>query len=298
MSRDEDAEIQKNYQHSHCIVPQSAERQQTLSGFYEMQDNVEQPLLSVNPFHTTNGTHGMLNTILQEMSSENSRSNETKVTDASVLSERNPYQVPSFSPDGNSTSYVRYDVQLNADIGDGNRNASVPTGNHDLVSNDRDKALYTTFEPVTLDCIRGAGCCKHEPNVSASSMREDFNQQSTCYSVSVSNGKANCTAFDSRDPAFQLRTSPADVDKVRCILRNIVRDWAPEGAIERNQCYQPVLDELQRHFPNRSRDKPPSCLVPGAGLARLALEISLLGFVSQGNEFSYYMMICSSFILN
>ena len=77
--------------------------------------------------------------------------------------------------------------------------------------------------------------------------------------------------------------------------------------------------------------RPPSCLVPGAGLGRLALEISSLGteikfsiknwakvlwelliyflmfvfffwpwtgFASQGNEFSYYMLICSSFILN
>ncbi|KAL6865249.1 hypothetical protein ACP4OV_016400 [Aristida adscensionis] len=43
---------------------------------------------------------------------------------------------------------------------------------------------------------------------------------------------------------------------------------------------------------------PPSCLVPGAGLGRLALEISTLGFLSQGNELSYYMLILSSFILN
>ncbi|GJY96469.1 S-adenosyl-L-methionine-dependent methyltransferases superfamily protein [Tanacetum coccineum] len=89
-----------------------------------------------------------------------------------------------------------------------------------------------------------------------------------------------------------------DVDKVRCVIRNIARDWAAEGQKERDQCYKPILEELKRHFPNRSEDSPPSCLVPGAGLGRLALEISCLGFKSQGNEFSYYMMICSSFILN
>lgn len=89
-----------------------------------------------------------------------------------------------------------------------------------------------------------------------------------------------------------------DVDKVRCVIRNIVRDWAAEGQKERDQCYKPILEELKRHFPIRSEDSPPSCLVPGAGLGRLALEISCLGFKSQGNEFSYYMMICSSFILN
>ncbi|XP_047334360.1 carnosine N-methyltransferase-like isoform X2 [Impatiens glandulifera] len=100
------------------------------------------------------------------------------------------------------------------------------------------------------------------------------------------------------DPSLQSHVPMVDVDKVRCIIRNIVRDWAPEGKIERDQCYKPILEELESQFPNRSAGSPPSCLVPGAGLGRLALEISCLGFVCQGNEFSYYMMICSSYILN
>ncbi|XP_042015465.1 carnosine N-methyltransferase-like isoform X2 [Salvia splendens] len=100
------------------------------------------------------------------------------------------------------------------------------------------------------------------------------------------------------DPSLQFHVPLADVDKVRCIIRNIVRDWAAEGQKERDECYRPILQELDRLFPDRSSDSPPACLVPGAGLGRLALEISCLGFISQGNEFSYYMMICSSFILN
>ncbi|KAG6744592.1 hypothetical protein POTOM_051228 [Populus tomentosa] len=71
-----------------------------------------------------------------------------------------------------------------------------------------------------------------------------------------------------------------------------------QGQKERDQCYKPILEELNSLFPSRCNKRPPTCLVPGAGLGRLALEISCLGFVSQGNEFSYYMMICSSFILN
>ncbi|KAF9606631.1 hypothetical protein IFM89_027290 [Coptis chinensis] len=63
---------------------------------------------------------------------------------------------------------------------------------------------------------------------------------------------------------------------VRCIIRNIVRDWASEGGKERDQCYTPILEELDRLFPNRSKDSPPCCLVPGAGLGRLTLEISCL----------------------
>ncbi|KAI0497602.1 hypothetical protein KFK09_020834 [Dendrobium nobile] len=110
----------------------------------------------------------------------------------------------------------------------------------------------------------------------------------------------NITSVPNNWMETSLRSSVplVDVDKVRCIIRNIVRDWAMEGQKERDQCYKPILEELNRLFPVRCKERPPSCLVPGAGLGRLALEISCLGFVSQGNEFSYYMMICSSFILN
>ncbi|KAF3441352.1 hypothetical protein FNV43_RR15266 [Rhamnella rubrinervis] len=111
-----------------------------------------------------------------------------------------------------------------------------------------------------------------------------------------SNG--NVSNHEWLDPSHQLHVPLIDVDKVRCIIRNIVRDWAVEGQKERDQSYKPILEELDALFPNRSEESPPACLVPGAGLGRLALEISSLGFISQGNEFSYYMMICSSFILN
>jgi len=39
-------------------------------------------------------------------------------------------------------------------------------------------------------------------------------------------------------------------------------------------------------------------LTPGAGLGRLSWEIAHLGFNSQGNEFSYFMLLASQFILN
>ncbi|XP_021907404.1 carnosine N-methyltransferase-like isoform X2 [Carica papaya] len=116
--------------------------------------------------------------------------------------------------------------------------------------------------------------------------------------ASDANGNVSSTSGDWLDPSMQLNVPLVDVDKVRCIIRNIVRDWAAEGQKERDQCYKPILEELDSLFPNRDGKSPPACLVPGAGLGRLALEISCLGFISQGNEFSYYMMICSSFILN
>ncbi|XP_015888654.2 uncharacterized protein LOC107423585 isoform X1 [Ziziphus jujuba] len=124
---------------------------------------------------------------------------------------------------------------------------------------------------------------------------EEINNCHGNYAID-SNGNVSTHAW--LDPSHQLHVPLVDVDKVRCIIRNIVRDWAAEGQKERDQCYKPILKELDALFPNRCEKSPPACLVPGAGLGRLALEISSLGFISQGNEFSYYMMICSSFILN
>ncbi|KAL1221216.1 hypothetical protein V5N11_011018 [Cardamine amara subsp. amara] len=106
------------------------------------------------------------------------------------------------------------------------------------------------------------------------------------------------SSHDWLDSSLQTHVPLVDVDKVRWVIRNIVRDWAAEGQIERDQCYKPILEELDSLFPDRQKESPPTCLVPGAGLGRLALEISCLGFISQGNEYSYYMIICSSFILN
>uniref|UniRef100_A0A7S0UUK8 carnosine N-methyltransferase n=1 Tax=Polytomella parva TaxID=51329 RepID=A0A7S0UUK8_9CHLO len=39
-------------------------------------------------------------------------------------------------------------------------------------------------------------------------------------------------------------------------------------------------------------------LVPGCGLARLCVELAAMNFQAQGNEFSYFMLLGSSFILN
>jgi len=95
------------------------------------------------------------------------------------------------------------------------------------------------------------------------------------------------------------RTHPGDVDKVRYVLKNLVRDWTAEGALERSQSHAPLLRELERLVPaSHDSDTAPYVLVPGAGLARLCVEVAARGYCCQGNEFSYYMLLCSSFILN
>lgn len=66
-----------------------------------------------------------------------------------------------------------------------------------------------------------------------------------------------------------------DLGRVRETLKHFVRDWSFEGAPERGTIFGPILDAL--------RLVPPECradmrvLVPGAGLGRLAWEISQLG---------------------
>ncbi|KAF6166166.1 hypothetical protein GIB67_023876 [Kingdonia uniflora] len=158
--------------------------------------------------------------------------------------------------------------------------------------------------PMCSESVRETGSIGLEYNKeldrASASNAKGVSTEATICSVSDADADENVSSPPRiwLDPSFQLEVPPSDVDKVRCIIRNIVRDWTQEGSRERDQCYKPILEELDRLFPSRCKDRPPCCLVPGAGLGRLALEISCLGFISQGNEFSYYMMICSSFILN
>ena len=92
-----------------------------------------------------------------------------------------------------------------------------------------------------------------------------------------------------------------DIIKMRSTLRLFIRDWAVEGAEERNSTYKPILNDLQLFFKNRPKkdfEDGINVLVPGAGLGRLMYEIAKLGFKSQGNEFSYYMLLCSNYMFN
>ncbi|KDO18948.1 hypothetical protein SPRG_15803, partial [Saprolegnia parasitica CBS 223.65] len=96
-----------------------------------------------------------------------------------------------------------------------------------------------------------------------------------------------------------LKTPYRHYSKLKSTLHQCVRDWAEEGAEEREQCYKPILDELKRVLPvNASNKYQQKVLVPGAGLGRLALEIVAMGYVTEGNEFSYQMLFTSNFILN
>ena len=98
-----------------------------------------------------------------------------------------------------------------------------------------------------------------------------------------------------------LTVEVKDIVKMRSTLRLFIRDWAIDGLEERNSTYKPILEELKKFFENRPKkdfEEGINVLVPGAGLGRLMYEIAKLGFKSQGNEFSYYMLLCSNYIFN
>lgn len=62
----------------------------------------------------------------------------------------------------------------------------------------------------------------------------------------------------------------------------------------RNQNSQIQADESFHH----SDVSEVRVLVPGAGLGRLAWEIACLGYSCQGNEWSFFMLFSSNFVLN
>ncbi|CAH1403818.1 unnamed protein product [Nezara viridula] len=90
-----------------------------------------------------------------------------------------------------------------------------------------------------------------------------------------------------------------DIEKVNITIKQIYRDWTVEGAIERDKCYRPIIEEIEKYFPEHECNRADiKVLIPGAGLGRLAFEVAKRGFTCQGNEFSFYMLMASNFILN
>ena len=109
------------------------------------------------------------------------------------------------------------------------------------------------------------------------------------------------------------KTAPMDIEKLQSTLKQFVRDWSEVGKEEREVCYTPIMQELDRLYPKR-RDNNDSgldttgkstpgrnevkILVPGAGLGRLPFDIAYNGFQCEGNEFSLYMLLGSNYVLN
>lgn len=82
------------------------------------------------------------------------------------------------------------------------------------------------------------------------------------------------------DPHLQVDGIPGpsgsgDLGRVRESLKHFIRDWSEEGAHERNRIFEPILNVLSQV--DSAERKHTKVLVPGAGLGRLAWEISQRG---------------------
>ena len=71
-----------------------------------------------------------------------------------------------------------------------------------------------------------------------------------------------------------VRSSLNHLSKVAGTVRQLVRDWTKEGQEERDQCYAPVIKELQRVLPITPQNKNQMMVfLPGSGLSRLMVEL-------------------------
>jgi carnosine N-methyltransferase len=84
------------------------------------------------------------------------------------------------------------------------------------------------------------------------------------------------------------------------VLHSVHREWSADGQAERDAVFLPLLNALKRHLPVRGPEMVyrQRVLIPGCGAGRLPLEVSKLGYSAEGNEFSAYMIMASSFMLN
>jgi len=115
----------------------------------------------------------------------------------------------------------------------------------------------------------------------------------------MSDDTVNYPLLEQRRTSLPITSiDPEKLSKVRSTLRQCTRDWSTDGARERATCYLPILKELERLWPTGSDRRGRQVLVPGCGLGRLVWEVSRLGFDATGNEFSYFMLLCSYVILN
>ncbi|CAN3374991.1 hypothetical protein DIURU_000231 [Diutina rugosa] len=89
-----------------------------------------------------------------------------------------------------------------------------------------------------------------------------------------------------------------EYDKVRSILLQLAREWSDQGAEERKVAFGMILDQLESLYPDIYSRQDVKVLVPGAGLGRLVFELVSRGFWTQGNEFSYHMLLMSNYLLN
>ncbi|SCM01419.1 N2227-like protein, putative [Plasmodium chabaudi adami] len=150
--------------------------------------------------------------------------------------------------------------------------------------NDEQNSVITNIDHVNL---------KNQPeHISVSINQEECNNHEK--SEHISPGLRITNMYS---PSLDEYSLIQNMSKVRSTLRQFVRDWSIEGIEERKNAYDPILKSLEKYLPITD-NYIPKILCPGSGLGRLPYEVAKRGYKSQGNEFSYFMLLSSNFILN
>lgn len=84
-------------------------------------------------------------------------------------------------------------------------------------------------------------------------------------------------------------------EKTVSMLTQLCREWSAECEPERKLLLNRLLPFLASKFQIPSKVK---ILIPGAGTGRLMLDLVKAGFVCEGNEYSYHMLVMSIYMLN
>lgn len=95
-----------------------------------------------------------------------------------------------------------------------------------------------------------------------------------------------------------IETSLADYDKVRKTLKQCYREWSSESKQERDFAFGRTIEHLTEKFPDKLTRSKCQVLIPGCGLGRQNFELIKEGFQVQGNEFDYFVILISSFMIN
>lgn len=187
----------------------------------------------------------------------------------------------------------------------------------DEASKEDDEVLHfmrvlNAFKAYKKVCLRKLSSCEddfsklsEEHKQLLSGHRKVFEDTKVCvdFNMVVINEIVNsCQAMfenkNYKEHDFHVQHTSFDSDKVRSTLKQIARDWSIEGQAEREDSYQPIIDAITKWKPISGEDSDITILVPGCGLGRLAWELARLGYCCQGNEFSFYMLFTSNFIIN
>ncbi|CAM9019731.1 unnamed protein product [Wickerhamomyces anomalus] len=92
----------------------------------------------------------------------------------------------------------------------------------------------------------------------------------------------------SSDPSQWAQCGYEDYDKVKYVLKQMLREWSEDGSEERDVSFTRIFQYLETKYPNVVERQHVKILIPGSGLGRLNFELVKRGFWCQGSFTDLY----------